>query len=119
MTPWNGVVVTSAYTRQERLRSEACTETSSRVSHYVPGLRFGLSGGKPEEGWKKFLGSSPRADARLQFDDATPGGDCYRLRAIVGAEFVHDMPDMGLDGLLRDEQPRTDIPIPTARCDLL
>jgi len=51
--------------------------------------------------------------------DAAPGGDYYRLRAIVGAEFVHDVLDMGLDGLLRDEQARSNIPIPMTRCNLL
>ena len=56
---------------------------------------------------------------RLQLDDAAADGNRYRLRAIVGAEFVHDAPDMGLDGLLRYEQFRGDIAIPVARCDLL
>ena len=55
----------------------------------------------------------------LQLDDAAPGGDCDRLSAIVGAEFVHDVLHMYLDGLLRDEEFRGDVAIPVAGRDLL
>ena len=67
--------------------------------------------------------SPPQAEAwlkpALQLNDAAAEADRHRLRAIVGAEFAHDVLDVDLDGLLRDEQPRGDIPIPVARCDLL
>ena len=44
-----------------------------------------------------------RLKPALQLNDAAAGGDRHRLRAILGAEFVHDVLDMDLDGLLRDE----------------
>src|SRR5213592_1605058 len=59
--------------------------------------------------------SPPQAEPALQLNDAAADGDRHRLRAIVGVEFVHDVLDMDLDGLVRDEQLRGDIPVPVAR----
>jgi len=68
---------------------------------------------------KSFYEDRRRLTSALQLDDAAADGDRYRMRAIVGAEFVHDVLDMGLDGVFRYQQFRGDIPIPVARCDLL
>jgi hypothetical protein len=46
-----------------------------------------------------------------QLDDAaTQGyGDC--LRAVAGSEFLHDVLDVDLDGLFRDEEPLRNVPV--------
>src|SRR5437868_10860904 len=41
---------------------------------------------------------------RSQLDDAATYGNGYRLRAITGPQLLHDVFDMNLDGLFRDEE---------------
>lgn len=71
----------------------------------------------PDAGKRAF--QATKSAARLQSDDSAPGSYRYRLSAIDGAEFVHDVLDMNLDSLLRDKQPRSNIPIAMPRCDVL
>jgi len=54
-------------------------------------------------GNKSFFEARRRLKPALQLNDAAAGGDRHRLGPVVGAEFVQDVLDMDLDGLLRDE----------------
>src|ERR1035441_4527008 len=52
------------------------------------------------------------------YDSATNSdGNCFG--AIAGSKLLHDVLDMALDGLFRDEQLCPDIAIPVSSCNLL
>jgi hypothetical protein len=55
----------------------------------------------------------------LELDNATADGDRYRLRTVVGAELVHNVLHMDLNGFLSNIRFRSDIPIPMACRNLL
>src|SRR5215831_8548876 len=46
---------------------------------------------------------------RLQLDDPAPDRDRHRLRPVVRPELVHDVLDVHLHRLLRDEEPVRDV----------
>lgn len=81
------------------------------------GERYGAGGSKSQD--LALLIATTWRSLALQFNNAPARGDRNRLRAIVGAQLVHDVLDMHLDRILGDEQLRGDIPIPVARCDFL
>src|SRR5688572_15163474 len=47
----------------------------------------------------------------LQVNDAAADADRHGLGAILGAELVHDVPDMDLDGLFGDFEALTDVTV--------
>src|SRR5215212_11793753 len=47
----------------------------------------------------------------LQLDDAAAEGDGDRLRAVAGAELLHDVLDVNLHGLLGDEELFGDVAV--------
>lgn len=54
-----------------------------------------------------------------EVDNSAADGDGDGLRAAVGAQFLHDVFDVNLDGFLRDEELLGDISIampPAMRC---
>src|SRR5436853_2382534 len=52
-----------------------------------------------------------------QLDDAAAYGNGHRLRAITGPQLLHDVLDMHLDGLFRDEELFGNVPISVAAGD--
>src|SRR5258708_37069477 len=50
--------------------------------------------------WQRLL-----APSSLQLDDSAPYGDRDRLRSIAGAQLFHDVLDMYLYSLFRNEKP--------------
>ena len=55
----------------------------------------------------------------LKADDPAADADRHRVRAIVRAELLHQMLDVHLHGLFRDEQPIADGPIAVTSGNLL
>jgi len=53
-----------------------------------------------------------------KLDDAAADNYRHRLRAITGAQLFHDVFDVNLDGLLRNEEAFGDVPIPVPAGDV-
>jgi hypothetical protein len=54
----------------------------------------------------------------LQLDDSATYSDRDRLRSVAGAQLFHDVLDMYLYSLFRDEKPFCDVAIPVATGDM-
>jgi hypothetical protein len=78
------------------------------------GARRGLNAAPLRErglpGWRSGL-------SKLDMDDAAADADCDRLRPILGAQLVHDVPGVRLDRILGDQQPDADVAIAIALGD--
>ena len=59
-----------------------------------------------------------RESALLQLNNPATGGDGHRLRAMCRSKFFHDVLDMNLDRLLRDEEFLGDVPVPIPTGDM-
>ena len=78
-------------------------EVRERVGERSQPQLAGEVSGRRRGGQKRFYQARRRLKPALQLNDAAADADRHRLRAILGAEFVHDVLDMDLDGLLRNE----------------